>query len=240
MKKFLVAFLFCALTMSFVSMDGALAAADDKTKKETRTTRDLVFEDEDDASATTKTDDKKQTLALKSTIVLIRDGKTSTVVPSHEFVSGDRIKLVFTPNADGFVYWLTKGSSGNYSVLFPSKNTSEDNSVKRNQEYTIPTKGTFKFDNKPGKEELLCILSTERLPDIDKIIDAATALQNITNNMQANADKKLGAQDSKAGDEKRTTRDLVFEDEDEGDVNTKTQSVEKGKPMVTHFVLTHK
>ena len=39
---------------------------------------------------------------------------------------------------------------------------------------------------------------------------------------------------------KRTTRDLVFDDEDEGDVNTKQQVAPKGEPFVAHYVLTHK
>ncbi len=225
MKKLLLLFVFSALIIP-ATVDFSLAA---------RTTRDLVFEDDESVDSAKKEDSKTQTLALKSTIVLIRDGKTSTVVPSHEFKSGDKIKLVFTPNIDGYVYWLTKGSSGEYAVLFPSKKTNMDNAVKRNQEYTVPSKGAFKFDDKPGKEELLCILSAERLPDIDKIIAAGESLKTVTDGLQASSANKAGA----AGANDRTTRDLVFEDEDEGDVNTKKQTTEKGKPMVTHFTLNH-
>ena len=39
---------------------------------------------------------------------------------------------------------------------------------------------------------------------------------------------------------KRTTRALDFDDEDEGDVNTKQQVAPKGEPFVAHYVLTHK
>ena len=141
-----------------------------------RTTRDLVFDDEEPAQTQAMESSGKQTTALKTTMLLKRDGTTSTVLPSHEFKSGDSVKLVFTPNIDGYVYWLAKGSSGNYSVLFPSK-ANMDNAVQRNQEYTIPPKGTFRFDDTPGNEELLCILSAEKLPDMDKAIAEADAAQ---------------------------------------------------------------
>ncbi len=233
MKKILFASLVCMLSV-FLLCDSQSFAADSSVKDEfKRTTRDLVFDDEDDAEAVKKTDDKSQTLALKSTIVLIRDGKRSTVVPSHEFKSGDKVKLVFTPNVDGYVYWLSKGSSGAYTVLFPSEQAGVDNVVKRNQEYTVPVKGTFKFSGKPGKEQLLCVLATEKVENLEKIIAAKASLKGITDELQASA---TSAEDG----EKRTSRDLVFDDEDEGDVNTKSQTAVKGKPMITRFDLTHK
>ena len=77
-----------------------------------RTTRDLVFDDEEPAQTQAMESSGKQTTALKTTMLLKRDGATSTVLPTHEFKSGDSVKLVFTPNIDGYVYWLAKGSSG--------------------------------------------------------------------------------------------------------------------------------
>ena len=198
-----------------------------------RTTRDLVFDDEEPAQTQAMESSGKQTTALKTTMLLKRDGTTSTVLPSHEFKSGDSVKLVFTPNIDGYVYWLAKGSSGNYSVLFPSK-ANMDNAVQRNQEYTIPPKGTFRFDDTPGNEELLCILSAEKLPDMDKAIAEADAAQ-----INAQSSTHLAKLEEK-NTPKRTTRDLVFDDEDEGDVNTKQQVAPKGEPFVAHYVLTHK
>lgn len=70
-------------------------------------TRDLVFDDDEDAAAAA--DDSKQTIAVKTTVQLTRDGQTSNVAPSAEFKSGDKVKLVFTPNVDGYVYWMAKG-----------------------------------------------------------------------------------------------------------------------------------
>lgn len=198
-----------------------------------RTTRDLVFED-DEAPAAQESQKQdasvsgKQTIGIKTTVVLERDGQTSTVAPSHEFKSGDKVRLVFTPSTDGYVYWLAKGSSGNYAVLYPNAKAGIDNSVKRNEEYTVPAKGSFRFDDTAGDEELLCILSTSRLEDIDKA--AAEQFKN--------AGKEVAQLEEKQT-KKRATRDLVFEEEEEGDVNTKTQQASPEEPFVTSYTLKH-
>lgn len=205
-----------------------------------RTTRDLVFEDEEPAAQSAPSGQTNEQsaggtasgthkIAVKTTVVLVRDGKTSTVAPSHEFQSGDKVKLVFTPNIDGYVYWLAKGTSGNYQMLFPSAKAGADNQVKRNVEYTVPASGSFRFDDTAGKEELLCILSRERLSDLD-----SAAAQQF-----AHAQQQVAAlQENHAT--KRTTRDLVFEEEESADVSTKQQEAPKGEPFVAAYVLTHK
>lgn len=194
-----------------------------------RTTRDLVFEDEEEApTSATNEAANTETIGVKATVVLERDGQKSTVTPTHEFKSGDKVKLVFTPNTDGYVYWLAKGTSGKYAMLYPNAKAGMDNSVKRNTEYTVPAKGSFRFDDTPGNEELLCILSTEKLEDLDK----AAAEQF------ANADKQVAQLEEDQG-KKRATRDLVFEEDEEEDVQTKTQTAPKGEPFVAPFVLKH-
>lgn len=215
MKKILI-FGFVALCMLVGAFDATAA----------RTTRDLVFDDGDDA-AKTKSPEAVwgEVIAVKTTVVLNRGGTTQTVLPTYEFKSGDSIKLVFTANVDGYVYWMTKGTSGNYSVLFPNAKAGTDNAVKRNQEYTVPVKGIFRFDDKAGKEELLCILSTEKLPDIETIIATGSG------SAVAALEEKNSSQ--------RKTRDLVFDDDDSNDVNTKKQSAAKGVPFVALYVLTH-
>jgi hypothetical protein len=236
------------------------------TQAAQRTTRDLVFEDEE---APAKTDDVKaggeakqgvvggntQTIAVKTTMLLSRDGQTSTVSPNHEFKSGDRVKLVYTPSIDGFVYWMTKGTSGDIKLIFPSERTGMDNKVERNREYTIPIKGTLKFDDKAGKEELLCVLSPTALPDLDSAVaavsksptakeeckdDAASGNKRTTRDLVFDDDEAKSKDCVKKEGNKRTTRDLVFDDDDAGDVNTQKQTGPKGEPMVAHYVLEHK
>ena len=187
-------------------------------------TRDLVFEDDEEVSEpAAPSADGNQTLSVKTTVLLTRDGQESTVLPTEEFKSGDRVKLMFTSNVDGYVYWLAQGSSGEYAMLFPNAQTGTDNAIKRNEQYTVPAKGSFRFDDTPGNETLLCILSTERMPDLDEAAG-------------------LSFKDSKAVEEtkkKSSTRDLVFEDEEESDVSTVEQTAPVGEPIVVQYVLKH-
>lgn len=189
-------------------------------------TRDLVFEDEE--TTVESTDANVEVIGVKTTVLLERDGVKSNVAPSSEFKSGDKVKLVFTPNIDGYVYWLAKGSSGSYAMLYPNAKAGMNNEVKRNVEYTVPARGAFRFDNTPGNEELLCILSPTRLSDLD------TAAQNQFKDATAQIDALQEQNQSK-----RDTRDLVFEDEEEDEINTVQQTAPKGEPFVAKFVLKH-
>lgn len=258
-----------------------------------RTTRDLVFEDDEAEQQQTQPASGEvsgmQSIGVKTTVLLERGGQTSTVAPSHDFVSGDKVKLVFTPSIDGYVYWLSKGSSGKYAILYPNARAGMDNQVKRNVEYTVPAKGAFRFDTTAGKEELLCILSTERLTDLDNAvqeqfkkptptasreqINAAEPKQNQeqvkeqtstaepkqaqeqvsdTSSQVASREEKsarpqhtnfeikiASLEKQHTAKRKRKTRDLVFEEEEEGDVSTKTQEAPKGEPFVAHYILNH-
>ncbi len=191
-----------------------------------------------DAAATADKDkisDNKdvQVVALKATIELKRDGQESTVLPSHEFKSGDRVKLVYVPSIDGYAYWMAKGSSGKTSILFPSAQAGSDNKIERNKEYKIPVKGAFKFDDTVGKEELLCIISAERIEELDKLI--AESSHGVIPAENSAPVKQIEEENTS----KRQTRDLVFEEEESEDVVTKKQVAPKSEPFVTYFVLTH-
>lgn len=188
-------------------------------------TRDLVFEDEEETPAAETADADMQTIAVKTTVLLTRDGKETTVSPNEEFKSGDKVKLMFTSNVDGYVYWLAQGSSGEYAMLFPNAQTGMDNAITRNTQYTVPSKGAFRFDDTPGNETLLCILSTERMPDLDQ-----AAGMNFSD---------PSAVDQLQEERKSSTRDLVFEEEDEEDINTAQQSAPVGEPFVVQYVLKH-
>lgn len=198
-----------------------------------RQTRDLVFEEEETTVEAAPAVENAQVVAVKATIELKRDGQTSTVAPSYEFKSGDRVKLIYTPSVDGYAYWMAKGSSGALTVLYPSVQAGTENKVSRNVEYTIPTKGSFKFDDTPGTEELLCVISPERVPELDKII-----AENSKGVIAADNATQVAMVEEK-NTSKRQTRDLVFEEEEEEDVNIKKQAAAPGEPFVTLYTLKH-
>lgn len=199
-------------------------------------TRDLVFEDDEEevTAPAEAADSALQQIAVKTTVLLTRDGTESTVLPSAEFKSGDKVKLLFTSNVDGYVYWLAKGTSGEYSMLYPNAKAGMDNKITRNEQYTVPARGAFRFDSTPGNEELLCILSTEPMPDLDEAarnqFKDATVVAQLENDQTEEEEVSSG------------TRDLVFEDEEDEEtgVATASQTAPAGEPFVVSYVLVHK
>ena len=212
------------------------ASASSSYKK--RRTRDLVFEDESPDEApptvegTTADSVSGETIAMKATVERTRDGQLTTVLPSDRFQSGDKVRLIFSANRDGYIYWLAKGTSGQYQVLFPTEKTGADNKVVKNQEYTIPVKGHWRFDDNKGTETIVCVLSPTRLTDLDEAV-------KLSNEKKSEEATKIIAKRVDGHETKRTTRDLVFEEEDDGDVNTKTQETADGEPFVATYELEH-
>lgn len=208
-----------------------------KVGTSTRKTRDLVFDDEEETehpvvAGSTADTTKGETISVKATIELTRDGKLSTVLPTESFKSGDKVRLLFSTNRDGNVYWVAKGTSGQYQVLFPSPKAGMDNTVVKNNSYTVPAKGAWRFDEQKGTETLVCILSPSRVAELDKAValggegkknEASEIISSVVNRHES----------------KRTTRDLVFEEEDDQDVNTKTQTSSDNEPFVATYELIH-
>ncbi len=202
-----------------------------------RNTRDLVFDDEDEEAAPTAADSSAakaegKKISVKATVELTRDGKQSTVLPSADFKSGDKVRLVFSSNSDGYVYWVAKGTSGTYQVLFPGKKAGMDNAVTRNKEYTVPARGAWRFDDKKGTETLVCLLAPKKIEELEK------AIQQADGGDKAAASTTIAALVDKHETE-RTTRDLVFEEEDVDDVNTKIQTSSGEEPFVATYELKH-
>lgn len=129
----------------------AVAVADaGKVGNSTRKTRDLVFDDEEETehpvvAGSTADTTKGETISVKATIELTRDGKLSTVLPTESFKSGDKVRLLFSTNRDGNVYWVAKGTSGQYQVLFPSPKAGMNNTVVKKQQLYGSGKGCVAF-----------------------------------------------------------------------------------------------
>lgn len=203
-----------------------------------RATRDLVFDEEEEKAerpAVQGTDSSAvqgEKIAVKTTVELTRDGKQTTVLPTSDFKSGDKVRLLFSASRDGHVYWVAKGTSGSYQMLFPNEKAGMDNKVVKNKEYTVPSKGAWRFDDKKGTETVVCILAPNNVAELD------TAVQ-LTSAGKKDEASSIIAQVVGGHETKRTTRDLVFEEEDEKDVNTKTQVSKDNEPFVATYELMH-
>lgn len=103
-------------------------------------------------------------LAVRYNVLKVnpQNGDTREVDTDTVFLSGDCAAVRFTPNLSGFVYVLSQGSTGKWSVLLPSREApNEKRSVSANVPRTIPEEMCFEFDDKPGRERLLIVLTNE-------------------------------------------------------------------------------
>jgi hypothetical protein len=92
----------------------------------------------------------------------VRDVDTTTV-----FHSGDRVRFEVESNIDGYLYVIQKGSSGAVSTLFPDAAINQGtNTARRGMRYPVPGDEWFAFDQTPGEEHVMLILSRSPLKSL--------------------------------------------------------------------------
>ena len=134
---------------------------------------------------------------------ILRRGSTGEgleVDPDTVFRSGDRIRLGFEPNIDGFLYVIQEGTSGRWSMLFPHPRIqSGRNDVVRFREVAIPPAGWFRFDDTPGIERILVYLSREKVTALPGADGPVVRVESVTQPTLADLTRTI------------RPRDLVFE-----------------------------
>jgi hypothetical protein len=156
-------------------------------------------------------------LALKYTIFQ-RMGTNFTEVDSDtQFHSGDRIRVRVEANSSAYLYIVLGGSSGQWRVLFPSKEiASGNNRIEAGQACTIPPEGDppFFFDDTAGVEKVSLVLTRSPEPDLEKLIYAAgdptRNIEQPAKTMMAMNNPIDGSVVNHVRDQVRS-RDLVFE-----------------------------
>lgn len=89
------------------------------------------------------------------------DGQTRRVTADRIFRSGDRIRLHVQSNRNGFLYMINLGSTGRSTVLFPNAATAVGgNAIQPGMSYPVPHNGFFRFDDNPGEEVVVIMLSS--------------------------------------------------------------------------------
>ncbi len=142
-------------------------------------------------------------------------GRTTEVDPEKVFRSGDRIRLAIQSNDTAYLYIIQRGSSGNWSVLFPSPEINNgQNLVERGRPVEIPPGHWFAFDEQPGKETIFIVLSRQPEPNLEGMIYSLRARQA----EESKPPKALLAQGRRIDDSlvgrvrsQVLSRDLVFE-----------------------------
>ncbi len=86
------------------------------------------------------------------------DGSSRRVTTSHNFRSGDRIKLRIKSSSSGYLYVINQDSAGQQTYLYPAKGQ-ESELIEPGMLYTIPVRGTIRFDNVPSNEKITVALA---------------------------------------------------------------------------------
>ena len=95
------------------------------------------------------------------------NGRESVVDPSHAFRSGDRVRFAFQSNTDGYLYVVQQGSSGRWTMLFPSPQINGGkNAISAFDQYFVPDGGWFTFDQNAGTEHVFVVLSKDPIADL--------------------------------------------------------------------------
>lgn len=109
-------------------------------------------------------------LGLKYTI-LKGGGKPAEVPVDTVFHAGDSIQLSVETNGPGYLYIVSKGSSGTWKPLFPSPEVEEGNNrVDGFHGYMLPPNRRLTFDEQTGSEKIFVVFSREPEPSLEKLI----------------------------------------------------------------------
>ena len=116
--------------------------------------------------------------------------KATEVAPDTVFHKGDCVRIRMQPNRGGFLYVFAQGSSGTWQTLLPSEEAFDETNLVGAYNLTdVPAKTCFEFDNTPGVERLMVVVTSKpedvlqlnesiRKPDPIMVAGLATGLQS--------------------------------------------------------------
>lgn len=190
-----------------------------QTEKKQLTARDLYLSSETQPAPKAEPAPGQPTKASKATtpgplglryslLKQVRDNQVEEVDPDAIFHSGDRIRLRIESNDSGYLYVVQHGSSGRWTLLFPSEETPGGrNTIEKGDRHELPPGDVwFAFDKNPGIEKIFLVLSRKPQPDLEKLIPSsgpgkpASSLESATGKLRSQI----------------AARDLVFENTSKG------------------------
>jgi hypothetical protein len=112
-------------------------------------------------------------LGLRYSILKQIGSSLAEVKPDTVFKAGDSIRLSVMSNQKGFLYVISRGSSGIWTPLFPHPESSQkSNEIVAGRQYQVPGgEGEFfTFDAQAGKEQIFILLAQQPVEDLDTLI----------------------------------------------------------------------
>lgn len=116
-------------------------------------------------------------LGLRYALAQLLNGAEREVSPEATFRAGDQVRVKVEVNRAGYLYVITRGSSGVWKPLFPAPEINGGNNrVEGRRGYRLPSDTqAFVFDEQPGQEQLFVIFSAEPVRDMDSLIPSLRA-----------------------------------------------------------------
>jgi serine/threonine protein kinase len=93
-----------------------------------------------------------------------KQGNEESVSPETIFYSGEGVRFYIQADQNGFLYILTRGSSGNVSMLYPDRRMQGGNNrIVKGWAVSIPTDGGWiKFNRNPGTEIIYLVFAENK------------------------------------------------------------------------------
>jgi len=87
-------------------------------------------------------------------------GEWKVVDPATVFDKDAVVRFRFRANFGGYLYVMNQGTSGDYTQLFPSQDTGQENRIDPGREYLVPaTAGHFKITGPAGHDVLYWVVT---------------------------------------------------------------------------------
>jgi hypothetical protein len=117
----------------------------------------------------------KKTIRNRATVMLpIKDGEVLKDGRGNA-QAGDKFRVMFRPNTDGYVYVVAIDGSGWAQGIFPPPTSPLANPVKAGEQYVLPEGNNwFSLDQYKGIETIFFIASQEKRQDIEEILQSIT------------------------------------------------------------------
>jgi len=205
-----------------LAFDGKVSTDKKKDEKEEARTRALLVKV-----------DKGEVDGLRIKILKSENDTLTPVDPAKDFKSGDKIRVAFESNFDGFVYIVNVTPGGKTKVLYPYTHEG-NNMVSKGQRYEFPGEGLIEFDDEVGTEVLQVYMSRERIKSFDEAIKnpngemgttAASAASELAGNKTATPPPAQTEQSGVVADNANS----VLPTEGEGAVRTRKIRLAPGK-----------
>jgi len=103
-------------------------------------------------------------LGLRYHLLLVasRGDRGQPVDPARNFHKGDSVAVEMEANRSGYLYVLSRQSSGDWVPLFPTPELSDQsNRIDPGQTIRTPRRACFEIDDPPGTETLFIVLSRD-------------------------------------------------------------------------------